>query len=676
MADTDMLNKYNIKDYIEIIGNLTSEELFILKANLDNRYYNEGDSGLTDERYDIIIEKIHNLNPVWVKPVGTKIRGDDIDATLPVWLGSLDTYKPSNEDKIVNWFNKYKSDNYVVEDKLDGTSCLICYYPSGENPSGENPSGEIKLYTRGDGKIGKDISYIAPYISSIPKKLSENYGSLKKPMLIRGELIMKTAIFEKKYSKRYETVRAMIPGILRSKEMVEPLPDIDFVAYEIIDSSEKIQHIPSDQIFLLRILGFKVVKNQVVSRSEIVDKIIMENMSILFHTHKEQSEYGIDGIVVHVNDSYTRNESRNPKYSFAYKEDSEIAIARVLKVEWKLSRYGYYKPTVIIEPTRLMNTTVSRATAFNASYVKENALGPGARIKITKSGEVIPYIMEVTKPSSAGPQMPNDPNANWNDTNTDLIASSEMCNNNNSCIIESTVFFFSIMRIKFLGKSTIERLYKAGYTTIPQIIKITQKQLLEVEGIKLNGATRILTNIKNGMESVSISRLLAASAIFGRGMGEKKLELIFNKYPNILNMDDQVNLIQNIKGFSSISVDLFMSGISKAQKFLSDINYVYDIISIDDIISTDNDIISRDDKVSASLEKILEKKSIVLSGFRDQELENKIKNNGGKVSSSVSGNTHCVVTKSANVSSSKVKKAIELNVEIITIENFLKKYSI
>ena len=114
--------------------------------------------------------------------------------------------------------------------------------------------------------------------------------------------------------------------------------------------------------------------------------------------------------------------------------DEQIANVKVIQVIWKPTKDGYLKPKIEIEPTNLVGVTITYATAFNARYIVDNNIGPGAEIKIIRSGDVIPYILEVIKGAKKGPQMPEFP-YKWNDSNVDLILKDENNNNGKQIVV-------------------------------------------------------------------------------------------------------------------------------------------------------------------------------------------------------------------------------------------------
>ena len=136
-------------------------ELHDLKNYCDDIYYN-GDEDkhldiLKDEIYDILLDVVKQKEQInYIVPIGAKITSDK-EFKLPYFLGSMNKLK--NELDINKWLSKYSDDIYIVEDKLDGVSCLLIIN-----------NDEIKLYTRGDGEFGSNISYLSPYIKHITKE--------------------------------------------------------------------------------------------------------------------------------------------------------------------------------------------------------------------------------------------------------------------------------------------------------------------------------------------------------------------------------------------------------------------------------------------------------------------------------------------------------------------------
>ena len=284
------LSKYNRKDFIKILKKNNLDILKNMKEHLDDKYYNTGeDSEFTDEQYDILKDIIINYDKIEKKKVGAKIREDNNRVKLPYWLGSLDKIKAEDLNKLENWKKKNNQAEYILENKLDGISCLLFY-----------DNEKVKLYTRGDGIIGADISHILEYIKNIPL--------LKNKISIRGELIIKDKIFKEKYSKDNSNARNMVSGLVNAKSLRDGIEDVEFIAYEIILDEEK-QLKPLEQLQILKKEGFIVVNNIIIKN----DELSIDNLSEILVEHKSKSEYDIDGIIIQGNKEYIRNKKDNPK---------------------------------------------------------------------------------------------------------------------------------------------------------------------------------------------------------------------------------------------------------------------------------------------------------------------------------------------------------------------------
>ena len=621
-----------LKKYFE------TEKLDVLhkmKLYLDNLYYNEGkDTGLSDYQYDVLKEVIKYRDPNYVLPVGAKIRDHDNRSKLPFWLGSMDKLKPEDKIEIANWITKNNAKEYIVEDKLDGISCLITI-----------KNGNIKLYTRGDGIVGADISYLAPYFDSIPK----NIGNIS--LNIRGELIMPIDIFNKKYSKEYSNPRNMVAGRIGGKKIRDGIRDIKFIAYEIVDDGMLDK--PSDQISKLKKLGFETVNYSLIKKID-----ILTLMEILV-SRKNNNIFEIDGLILQANKNYERNVDGNPKYAFAFKMrlSDNIKETKVIEVLWNISKWGQLKPRIEINPVNLGGVKISYTTGFNGKYVYENNIGEGAIIKITRSGDVIPYIVEVVQ-QAEHPYMPDIP-WKWNDTKVDIITEDfgeMMC-------IKLIHSFFEKLGIKHLGEKTIQKMYENGLDTIIKIISADKERIESVDGIASKGAERIYEGIQKGLVNLQVPNVLGASGIFGFGMGTKKINRLFQEYPNILNE------------YKFISREILTENILKIEGFSDKTtkNIVKNIEWADKFIKVFGNFANFEEKniINDSMKNI----KVVFSGFRDKKLAEDVVERGGKVVSSISKNTTLLIVSNKNEQNTdKVKKAKELNIGILSKEEFLKKY--
>ena len=606
-----------------------------IKLYTDDIYYNTGkSSGLTDWRYDYIKETLNKRDPNYIVPTGTRIREYENRTELPFWLGSMD--KKKDEKEISKWISSNKTKQFLIEDKLDGVSCLISI-----------KSGKVKIFTRGDGKIGADISYLSQYIRNIPK-------NLKLTIFLRGELIINYKLFKEKYSNEYANPRNLVSGLVGSKTIKEGLEDIDFIAYEII--SDEVADIPSVQLDFLDKLGFKTVNRQ------LVENVSVESLTEILVRNKEISDYEIDGLIVHANFKYERNTTGNPTYAFAFKmrfEDNLIE-ANVLRVEWNVSKWGTLKPRVEIQPVQLGGVTITWASGFNAKFIVDKCIGSEAIIEITRSGDVIPYIVRVVKKAKQ-PDMPQIC-WSWNETKVDIQTDDYSDTSN----VKKIANFFAELGIKHVGEKNVQKMYESGLDSLFKIISASEDDFEKVPGFGKKLAERTFVNIHDGLKDLSLPLVLGAYGLFGFGIGVKKLTTLFETFPDILDVyktmknEDIIVRILQIEGFSDKSAKKVVDNLEDAKQFIIDIKKCATF---------------KEKTVKTQIENKLQDMKIVLSGFRDKKLEESIVLRGGKVTTSVSKQTSLLVVSSkSEKSSGKVAKALEIGVNVIDREEFLSKF--
>jgi NAD-dependent DNA ligase len=641
----------SIKEQINNINSLSNSELqeFFnsssisllkeIKSYTDDIYYNTGgDSGLTDEQYDILKDIIITRDIDYVPEIGAIVRETENRVRVPYHMGSMDKIRPDKkEDKIKlrRWIKKYSS-SYIIQDKLDGVSCLIVVQ-----------NGEYKLYKRpGSDGYGADITYLLPNLKSIPKNLNN--------IAVRGELIMSKTKYNKKYTELYKNPRNMVSGLTSSKKIGVGLKDIDFVVYEKIDDSSLT---PIEKLKEMKELGFQVVNH------EMVNEISMDDLCESLIKFKTQSPYEIDGIIIQSNTICERNTDGNPDYSFAFKMnvDSNIKETEVISVEWNVSKWGSLKPRVQVQPVHIGGVIIQYATGFYGKFIRDNGIGPGAIVKVTRSNDVIPLIVDVVRKTE--PSMPTIP-YKWNESGIEIYTDQE----GKEISIKKTISFFSGLNIKFIGESVVRKLYEAGFDNLFKIIGVKPNQIASIDGLGNKSAERICTNIKNRLDTASQSDILGASGVFGYGINNKKVDKLLVAIPDFLSLkespEDLIKRIKAVEGFSTKTATVIVQNLEKANEFLRELNKVYGVVGG----------VKEEKKQEVETKtNNLNNLKIVCTGFRD--LENEIMLRGGTVLTAVSKNTDMVVVKNLNDKPSiKVSKAIQLGIQIIQKDEFIQKY--
>ena len=620
---TNALNQLSADDFTHILRELT-------KA-----YHNQSPL-LTDAEYDIIKDYFELTEPLayseWSKEIGAPVEQNKNKAILPYQMGSMDKIKPDT-NILLSWTKKFQGP-YVLSCKLDGVSGL--YTTEEQTP---------KLYTRGDGKVGQDVSYLIPYLN-LPKT---------KGIVIRGEFIIKKNVFETKYKNEFANPRNMVAGIINHKAVDKnKIPDVDFVAYEVIKPILN----PKEQMeFLLNTLKTKCVCNRLEPNisNELLSQLLIDNRRLY--------EYEIDGIIVTNNKVYERKLG-NPEHAFAFKMilSDQLAEAIVVDVIWTPSKDGYLKPRVQILPINLGGVRIEYATGFNGAFIKNNNIGIGAIIQIIRSGDVIPHILNVTTPASA-PKMPTQ-SYKWNSTNVDIILE----NLDQDITVREKVVtgFFKGIEVEGLGSGNVSRIMEAGYDTVPKIINMSTADFLKVEGFKSTMANKIYNGIKDKTNTSSLITLMTSSNLFGRTLGEKKIELIMSEYPDILISKEtntqKTQKILLVKGIAEKSATAFVESIESFNNFIKECGLEHKL---------HNQPLEPNVELNVGP---LYNKTIIMTGFRDKNLEDKIKNAGAKLGTSVSKNTYLVIVKNLEEDTTKAIDAKKLGISLITLEEFNNKY--
>jgi NAD-dependent DNA ligase len=622
------------KNSIKSLENLSTNDFINILRELTKAYHNQTPL-LTDIEYDIIKDYFEIKYPEsyssWSKEVGAPVEKNK--ATLPYQMGSMDKIKPDTNE-ILNWTKKFKGP-YVLSCKLDGVSGL--YTTEGSSP---------KLYTRGDGKVGQDISYLIPHLN-LPKN---------KGLVIRGEFIIEKKVFDTKYKNEFANPRNMVAGIINHKTVDKnKISDVHFIAYEVIKPILN----PNEQMeFLKNDLKTECVLNRLEKTisNELLSQVLIDN--------RRMYNYEIDGIIVTNNMIYERK-TGNPEHAFAFKMvlSEQLAEATVVDVIWSPSKDGYLKPRVQIMPIILGGVKIEYATGFNGAFIQNNKIGIGAIIKIVRSGDVIPHILNVTVPAQS-PKMPSQ-SYKWNNTNVDIIL--ENMDEDETVREKNITGFFKGIEVEGLGSGNISRIIEAGFNTIPKIINMSIEDFLKVEGFKIIMANKIYNGIKEKLTNASLISLMTSSNLFGRTLGEKKIELIMNEHPDILVSKEtntqKTQKIQKVKGIAEKSATAFVENIAIFNNFIKECGLEYKLNQPKN---------KKEDKDNSI--HVLYDKTIIMTGFRDKNLEEQIKNAGAKIGSSVSKNTYLVIVKHLEEDTTKATDAKKLGVQIITVEDFNNKY--
>jgi len=603
-----------------------------------DKYYNSDKPIMTDYDFDILEDKIRELNPKSkvLKVVGMKVNNG---IKLPYRMMSLN--KRKDDEGIKKWVDKYNNKNVVLTDKLDGLSIIGIYERDKDNKM------DIQLLTRGDGYYGLDISKIIKYID-IPSEISED------KMVIRGEIIMKKDIFESKYKGKYSNARNLVSGaILRKNINKNVMEDISVVWYAVY-YPEKLEY--TKQLELLSNNGFNIVNYTIIDKSNI-NLVNKENLTEYLKNRNLYNEYNIDGIVVQYDEGINKMLDKNPENAFAFKIDGEIKEVMVIGIEWNISKHNKMIPVIVIEPTLISGVIIEKITGNNAKYILDNKIGKGSIIKVVRSGEVIPKVMGVIKSKFS---VENDfpKNYLWKDDYHIMSnKSEEAINERNIKMLDDS---FKKLGVEGLNIATITKLYYAGYNTILKILNMKVEDLLKLDNFKETSSNKLYNNIQRAYNNASFEMLMDFSNLMGEGIAIKNIKLILNDIPNIMvlsktiSKNELIEKLNEVQGIGDKKALLIANNLNKFVKFYE---------KLPKQVRTKNVV------KNVKIDNKFKNKKVVFSGVRDKNMEQVIEKSGGKVVNTISKEVDMLIVKDKTATSSKINKAKELNIEIINYKD-------
>lgn len=451
-------------------------------AAASKAYYETGRPMMSDAEYDVLKEKLERLDPnhPYLQQVGAPVSEGAVQ--LPHHMPSLKKVKPDTLGSVK------LSGPFVISEKLDGVSALwVC---------GINTPPRLLL--RGDGSVGQDVSFLIKHIQGLKQ------CGLTNSVAVRGELIVPKATVP--------AARNWVNGLIHQKApSVADLNKIHFVAYSVYQPRDLTR---SQQMTWLENQGFEVAWYTSVGSLE------AGVLSTLFKSRRTESIYECDGIVVGTNSIPLVTTEATPKDAFAYKEavDDQRAETTVIDVEYASSRTGQWIPRIHVEPVRIGNATIEYCTGFNAAFIEENQLGPGARVILRRSGDVIPTLDSVRIVAPGGWQQP--PSGRWKWDGTHINALDTSVEKDSAKLALELVHTLTTFGVERVSEASALKLVEGGLKTIHQVkgasITVLQELLGPTNGKNLHEA------LAKGIAGAGALQWILAYPNWPKGFGERK----------------------------------------------------------------------------------------------------------------------------------------------------------
>ncbi len=567
--------------------------------------------------------------------------------------------KTKSREELQEWVQDKEA---LLSWKLDGLTIVLSY----------SEGQLVKAVTRGNGEVGEVITNNAKVFKNIPLSIPFT-GNL----VLRGEAVITYSDFKKinheigEEEAKYKNPRNLCSGSVRQlNSEVTAKRNVRFFAFHLV-SAENVdfENSREKQFLFLRSQGFDVVEWRKVNRENILDSISYFEEAI------KNYDVPSDGLVLTFDDiAYGQSLGRTakfPRHSIAFKWADEIRETVLKEVEWSPSRTGLINPVAIFEPVELEGTMVSRASVHNISVLKGLELGIGDKITVYKANMIIPQIAEnLTRSDSV--EIPEHCPVCGGDTKIEQIGDAQMlyCVNPQCAAkkIKSFTLFVSrdALNIDGLSEATLEKFISKGYIhEYADLFHLDRykEEIVGMEGFGEKSYQNLTENIEKA-RNTTLPRLLYGLGIANIGVANAKLLCRQYRYDlDRLRCADAEEL-SRIDGVGEVIAEAFRSYFED-EKNKDRLDHLLKELYIEEVEEEEEQTLSG---------KVFVVTGSLIHFASRNELKEEIEKRGGKVTGSVTGKTDCLINNDITSTSGKNKKAKELNVPIITEEEFMEQY--
>ncbi len=638
-------------------------------------YYVKNEAIISDYEYDKLLQKLEELeerNKEYFdenspsQKVGSSLdasKFSKIEHKIPM-LSLSNTYNISDIQAFANRTANIIGNNefeYILELKFDGLSISVIY----------EDGKLVKGITRGDGKIGENVTQNILAIESIPKFLKEKVN-----IEVRGEIILPLDQFDKINKERYEkgeqvfaNPRNAASGTLRQldSEIVRKR-GLDCFFYGAVNMSNEKINLHSDTLEYMQRLGLNVSENYTICKNieEIKQKIAY------WEKQRTSLPYETDGLVIKINNialyDELGNTSKSPRWAIAYKFPAKRASTRLVNITLQVGRTGVITPVAELETVNLSGSKVKRASLHNFDEIARKDIRIGDKVFIEKAAEIIPQvikpIIELRDGSEKKVEKPNrcpvcDTKLIKSETQVALICPNENCPEQVKRRIE---YFVSrdAMNIDGLGIKLVDKFIRQGLINEISDIYYLYNEKSKLENMEKMGSK----SVENLLDNIEKSKTASYSkVIYSLGIpyvGKFLAEIIANESQNIDNLKKmQYEELIEIDGV----------GDKVALAIVDYFNKEKNIQLIERLKKIGLNFELKEEKKDSN--KLAGKTFLItgtLQNYKRKEAQDLIKKNGGKIISSVSKNLDYLIA--GEKAGSKLEKAKKLEVNVISEEEF------
>ena len=643
------------------------KELHKILKEASESYYAKDEEIMSNFEYDRLYDELVELET----KTGVVLSGSP---TMEVGYEAVDSLPKERHASPMLSLNKTKS-REELKDWLAGKVGLLSWKLDGLTIVLTYEGGELsKAVTRGNGEVGEIITPNARMFVNLPLKI--NYTGR---LILRGEAVIGYADFEKINATItdpalvYKNPRNLCSGSVRQlNNEITKKRSVRFYAFTLVDAEGMEFAYRKEQMSFLSSLGFETVEYKAVDESNILNAISEYEKAI------ETYDIPSDGLVLTYDDiAYSRTLGRTAKFprdSIAFKWQDEIAKTTLQYIEWSPSRTGLINPVAVFAPVELEGTTVSRASVHNVSVMQSLKLGIGDTITVYKANMIIPQIAE-NLTGSGTVEIPDICPACGG--KTQIREQNDVrvltCTNPDCPVkhVKALTLFTSrdALNMDGLSEMTVEKFTERGiirqYADFFRLAE-HKDEIVGMEGFGEKSYQNLTESIEKARKT-TLAKLLYGLGIPGIGVANAKL--IARHFDDNLDKCRQADVeeVSSIEGVGPIM----------GQSFVDYFNDAHNLERLDTLMQE----IELIQTVSEEGADELKGKTFVVTGslnhFKDRSaLKERIEAKGGKVSGSVSSKTECLINNDINSTSGKNKSAKELNIPILSEDDFLAKYGI
>lgn len=613
-----------------------------------------------DKLYDELLELEQELGTVMASSPTINV-GYEVLSELPKErhespMLSLD--KTKEVSRLAEFLGNQKA---AISWKMDGLTVVLTYR-----------DGELfKAVTRGNGEVGEVITNNAKVFKNIPLHIA-----YKGELILRGEAVIGYQNFEKineeieDVDAKYKNPRNLCSGSVRQlNNEVTAKRNVKFFAFSLVKADGvDFKNSRMEQMRWLVGQGFEVVENRPVTRDTIEDEVAY------FANKITENDFPSDGLVLVYDDiEYGRSLGRTAKFprdSFAFKWADEIRETTLLEIEWSPSRTGLINPVAIFEPVELEGTTVSRASVHNISIMEELELGVGDQIQVYKANMIIPQIAENLTRSGVK-DIPTVCPVCGGETKISQMnnAKSLYCTNPDCQVkhLKSYALFVSrdALNVDGLSEATLEKLVGMGfiktYTDLFHLDRYAE-EIQNMEGLGEKSYTKLQKSIETARET-TLPKFIYGLGIANVGLANAKMICKAFDYDIEKIVHATEEGLSEIDGVGAVIAKAFVD-------YFADEKHLEVFYQVLDELIIPKEEINKDEQIFAGV-------NFVITGSVEHfanrgEVKELIESKGGKVTGSVTSKTNYLINNDVTSTSSKNKKARDLNVPIISEEDFLK----